>query len=403
MKLALSIAIALLSPIAVRAITIDTVPVGDAKNPQDFQPNGLFGYVEADYRIGTTEVTNAQYVEFLNAVATSDPYNLYNSNMSFYSRGGILRSGSAPNYSYSVKPDVAGEGPGGTDYTYGDKPVVFVSWYDAVRYTNWLNNGAKNGGQTETGAYTLADGNSIARNSGAIWFLPTEDQWYKAAYYDGTAGAYYDYPTKTDIAPNNNLPSVDSGNSANYFDTDFTTHNASYPMTGAGAYSLSTSAYGTFDQGGNVWEWDETAGSTTGTRIRRGGAYDADLTTLNASHRESYSSTLESESLGFRVATIPLLPGDYNADGIVDAADYVVWRKNLNQPVLLPNKNTSGVTQSDYDVWRVHFGQTLSGSGAGSLVQNAVPEPPTIVLFVALGCFALLSRLYNTGVARIRT
>jgi sulfatase modifying factor 1 len=401
MKIAFAYAlvIAILSPIAAFAITIDTVPVGNPGNPNDFN-NGIFGKVTTSYRIATTEITNSQYVSFLNAVAASDPLALYNANMDVYSQAGIHRSGSSGSYTYSVKPDVAGQGINGADYTYGDKPVVFVSWYDAIRFDNWVNNGATAGASTETGAYTIlggsavpSNGNTIARNSGAIWFLPTENQWYKAAYYDGTATAYYDYPTKSNSAPDNNLPPNDTGNSANYLVGHVATDNVSYPMTGVGTYLLSKSAYGTSDQGGNVWEWDETS-TTSGTRVRRGGAWSTDATTLNASHREEISPTTENEYLGFRLAAIPSLPGDYNVNGVVDAADYVLWRKYLNQSVILPNDTTPGtVTSADFDVWRAHFGQTpASGSEAGSLLQNAVPEPTTSLLLLAAACFPIFRR-----------
>jgi formylglycine-generating enzyme required for sulfatase activity len=377
--------IAILPPLAVRAITIDTVPIGNANNAQDLQPNGLFGRVTSDYRIATTEVTNSQYVEFLNAVAASDPFALYNTNMSFYSRGGIARSGSPGSYTYSVKADVPGVGPGGTDYSYGDKPVVFVSFYDAIRFANWINNGATASASTETGAYTLANGVSVARNNGAVWFLPTENQWYKSAYYDGTAGTYYDYPTQTDTVPNNNLPSADTGNSANFYNGAFT-QDESYPMTSVGAYTLSKSAYNTFDQAGNVWEWTETYVSSSMTRVRRGGAFDSDSTEISAAHRQTTSPTLEFDSLGFRLATTAV-PGDYNANAVVDSADYLVWRKNLNQSVFLPNDTSPGlVSPVDYDVWRAHFGQTpttATPAAAAGLSQSSVPEPASLPILLA--------------------
>jgi len=381
--LALATAFALFFPFAAAAITIDTVPIGNPGNAADFPGNGIFGSVSTTYRIATTEVTNAQYVTFLNSVAASDPFALYNTNMSFYSRGGILRTGVSGSYSYSVKPDVPDGGPGGTNYTYGDKPVILVSWFDAARFANWVNNGATAGAPTETGAYTMANGVGVSRNAGATWFLPTENQWYKAAYYDGTAGVYYDYPTRSNTAPNNNIPPNDSGNSANYYVGGFT-QNESYPLTSAGAYALSKSPYGTADQGGNVWEWTETTGTTTSLRIRRGGAYDTDASTLNAAYRDPQSSGLEFEDIGFRLATIPTsagLVGDYNANNVVDAGDYVLWRKDSGQSVTLPNDSTPGtVTAADYDVWRAHFGQTPSASGLDSLEQNAVPEPGCLSL-----------------------
>ena len=137
-------------------------------------------------------------------------------------------------------------------------PVIFVSWYDALRFANWLHNG-QGSGDTETGAYTLdggtltpSNGLSITRNAGALWFLTSEDEWYKAAYHqnDGVTANYFDYPTGSDTAPIAEPPAGGS-NSANYeqvFDV----------LTVGGAYTASDSSYGTFDQGGNVWEWNES-------------------------------------------------------------------------------------------------------------------------------------------------
>src|SRR5262245_31718927 len=103
MRFALGPMVALLLQGSIQAITIDTVSVGNANNAGDVQSNGIFGRVTSDYRIATTEVTNTQYVAFLNAVAASDPVGLYNTSMGFNSRGGIVRSGSSGSYTYSVK------------------------------------------------------------------------------------------------------------------------------------------------------------------------------------------------------------------------------------------------------------------------------------------------------------
>jgi formylglycine-generating enzyme required for sulfatase activity len=371
-------------PPAVHAISIDTVPIGNANNAGDIQSNGIFGRVTSDYRIATTEVTNAQYVAFLNAVAAADPIGLYNTQMNFTSRGGIVRNGSAGSYTYSVKPDAVNVLPNNGTYTYGDKPVVFVSFFDAIRFTNWVNNGATPTSTTESGAYTLASGNSVTRNAGALWFLPSENQWYKAAYYDPSTSTYFDYPTKSNSPPNNQLPSADSGNSANYFNGNFTVDpDGSYPFTPVGAYSLSKSAYGTADQAGNASEWTESFGSSNTTRITRGGAFDTDATQLNAASRTPSGLTTEIEDIGFRLATIAV-PGDYNVNGVVDAADYVLWRKNLGQSVTLPNDSTPGsVTNADYDVWRAHFGQTPATATPGNGLQlGAVPEPAGLLFVV---------------------
>jgi formylglycine-generating enzyme required for sulfatase activity len=213
-----------------------------------------------------------------------------------------------------VKADAVGQGPGGTDYTYANKPVVYVSWYNALRFANWLHNGQTTGAQdastTEDGAYTFSGATSVSsRNTGAIWFLPSEDEWHKAAYYNGSS--YHDYPTGTDTFPDNNLPSSDSGNSANFLNwsgSGYTTGDEAYPMTDAGAYTLSASPYGTFDQGGNVWEWNETLFFGMYPGVRGGswsGYWNFDSEYLLASFRHYEHPAGEDNVIGFRVATVP--------------------------------------------------------------------------------------------------
>ncbi|HEX4412715.1 MAG TPA: PEP-CTERM sorting domain-containing protein [Lacipirellulaceae bacterium] len=99
------------------------------------------------------------------------------------------------------------------------------------------------------------------------------------------------------------------------------------------------------------------------------------------------------KDIGWSLAAPPGLNGDYNNNGVVDAADYVVWRKNLGQSVTLPNDTTPGtVTQADYTVWRSNFGAT-SGSGSGSLLGSAVPEPISALLVAAAaGALAFVRR-----------
>jgi formylglycine-generating enzyme required for sulfatase activity len=126
------------------------------------------------YKIGKYEVTNAQYTAFLNAVDPSgaNASGIYNSSMGSNARSGISFNVAAANGSkYTIKSNM------------GDKPVNYVSWYDAARFTNWLHNG-QGAGSTETGACTLS-GNTgiITKNVGATVWLPSEDEWYKAAYY----------------------------------------------------------------------------------------------------------------------------------------------------------------------------------------------------------------------------
>jgi hypothetical protein len=107
------------------------------------------------------------------------------------------------------------------------------------------------------------------------------------------------------------------------------------------------------------------------------------------------STTINLTLTGQVVATstfAPSLGGDYNNNGVVDAADYVLWRNNLGSPTSLPNDDTAGVGEDDYTRWRSHFGQT---SGAGASVSGAaVPEPSTLVLLaLAVTFMARLRRL----------
>src|SRR5690606_18848355 len=98
-----------LTPLAALAITIPTESIRNPGNSADTHGAG-YGNVPYEYHIGTTEVTNAQYAVFLNAVAASDPFGLYNDLMGSNTRGGIVRSGADGGYAYSVKSDAVGQG-----------------------------------------------------------------------------------------------------------------------------------------------------------------------------------------------------------------------------------------------------------------------------------------------------
>lgn len=315
-NLTLTLLVAAIFCAPAQAVSFDWAIVGNPGNADEITNGVGHGGVDYTYRISKHEVTNAQYAEFLNAVASMDSFGgsdpmLYNTDMGSTTLGGITRSGSAGSYTYSVKSPAVGQGPGNTDYTYDNKPVVFVSFFDAMRFTNWLHNG-QGSGCTETGAYNISDGESETRSASAKYWIPSGDEWYKAGYYDpnagGGSGAYYDFPTSTDSVPNNNLPSGDTGNSVNFYDSGYTTGNQLYPMTDVGAYSLSESPYGTFDQGGNVWEWSELViGSSIGSPGRglHGGWFESNEFFLRAYAVFVGSPTSEFEDRGFRVAAVP--------------------------------------------------------------------------------------------------
>ena len=171
---------AVFQPTSARAVTIDWLTVGDPGNAADTAPAG-YGAVADAFQIMKYEFTNQQYTEFLNSVDPNgtNPNSVYNSNMGSGARGGIsFTSGAASGSKYAARSNMGG------------KPVNFVSWFDAARVSNWLMNGATGTSSTETGAYTLNDatsGNAPAVNPGATFYVPMEDQWYKAAFYQGGA------------------------------------------------------------------------------------------------------------------------------------------------------------------------------------------------------------------------
>jgi formylglycine-generating enzyme len=270
------------------------VTVGDVGNPNDTNPGdglgGHYGSVGYTYQISATAVTNAQYTEFLNAVDAGggNGLGLYDANMSINtSNGGILFSAGASNGSkYSVK---AG---------FTNKPVVFVSFLDSMRFVNWLGNG-QGTGDTETGAYTLSLGGLAPRNAGAAFFIPTRDEWYKTAYYDPTKGTpnnYYLYGTHSDTLPAKGGP-TSVPNVSNY-DYGFGA------VTDVGAYTNSASYYGAFDMAGNVWNWTEAVSGSF--RELRGESW-GDAGGVPSSNRSALVDPAASDNpdLGFRVAVVP--------------------------------------------------------------------------------------------------
>ncbi len=289
-----------------QAVTIDMVTVGNPGNAPDTRYNSIsVGSVDHAFQIGKYEVTAGQYTEFLNAVAKDDPNGLYNTRMgdpSSSSLGAnIQQTGSSPNFSYSVAADWA------------NRPVNYVSFWDAARYANWLHNdqltGPQGPGTTEGGAYhDVGDQVLFGRNPGAKFFIPTEDEWYKAAYHDkaaGLAATYFDYPTGTNTVPGNNINETSNpGNNANYYINDYAI-GSPYYRTVVGEFELSDSPYGTFDQGGNVLEWNETAVSGLSGSARGGGFNVRFPDFLRASSRANGGPAFEINFVGFRVASIP--------------------------------------------------------------------------------------------------
>jgi sulfatase modifying factor 1 len=288
-SLVLVCAMCLVAPLAEAGVTIAWSPVGNPGNTADTTG---FGAVSYAYNIGTYDVTNSQYVAFLNSNdATASSLGLYNSNMSDATFGGInFNAGNVPGSKYSV---ISGR---------GNHPANFTTWYDAIRFANWLNNGQGNG-DTETGAYTLGTLDAggvpitppLTHNAGSQVWLPTENEWYKAAYYNPGTRSYFKYPTSSNLVPTASGPTA-LANHANY-------NNAMGNFTDVGAYSGTTSPYGAFDMGGNVYQWNEALiiGSFRGLR---GGSFINNSLLLLSSDRFLNDPSLEFNFVGFRVASV---------------------------------------------------------------------------------------------------
>ena len=314
-------------------VAIETVPVGNPGNagdPQQFQ--GIFGAVDYVFAIGKYEVTAGQYTAFLNAVAATDTYGLYNVNMWAHETGcKIERTGSPGSYTYSVAPDWA------------NRPVNYISWGDAARFANWLHNGQPSGAPdlttTEDGSYFLngmqmdKELEDVVREPDATWVIPTENEWYKAAYHknDGVTGNYWNLPTRATNFVSNDLIDPDPGNNATFYDGVVFPDPAGYTLgspyyrTEVGAHENSESAYGTFDQGGNVMEFNETVPEND-IRGMRGGSWFQGLgSLLKESRPVDMHSSDEFRDLGFRVATLAGTEDVMNLRGFDPVATHFEW------------------------------------------------------------------------------
>ena len=255
--------------------TIDFVNIGNAGNAAD---TTTYGAVPYEYRVGTYEISQ-------NAIDKATA---------------------------SGMTDVTA-GP----WT-GDQPAASLNWYEAAAFVNFLNT---NSGKTA--AYDLswggaawsmalwsseqawtAGGTNLYRNKDAYYFLPSENEWYKAAYYNAAGSNYFLYPTASNDAPT----AVASGTGAGtaVYDQTFGQGPAGVDVAGA------LSSYGTMGQGGNVFEWNESAfdglnSSSSEGRAIRGGYWLDPEGSLRSSGR-GYGDgdpTIELDVIGFRVASVP--------------------------------------------------------------------------------------------------
>ncbi|HMO65805.1 MAG TPA: SUMF1/EgtB/PvdO family nonheme iron enzyme, partial [Verrucomicrobiota bacterium] len=233
--LGLALLLAATQPAA--ALELDFVRVGQPRNFPDF--TGL-GRVDETFEIQRHEVTWAEYAAFLNAVAAeADPRGLWNPAMENAPTGGLIREGAPGRWRHRVKPGAE------------RLPAVWVSWHDAARFCNWLHHGARPGGETEHGAYELGGRNprEAVRTEHARCFLPSADEWYKAAYHEPDparrgASPYWMFPTRADLPPAVEAPP--GGTNSARFGGDGT---RTAPV---GSYPATASAWGARDLAGNV-------------------------------------------------------------------------------------------------------------------------------------------------------
>ncbi len=252
---------------------IEFVKVGNPGNPPDLQYARLvsYGAVPYEYRIGKYEISE-QMIDKANAL------------------GGL-----------GITKDTRGP----------DYPATSVTWYEAARFVNWLNMSTGNmpaykfdgNGNLQYWARNDPgyDPNNSLRNRLAAYFLPSINEWYKAAYYDPAMSAYDKYPTGSNSVPDG----IDfAGDSV--FDAVFNDGgNQGGPnvVTNVGV----PSPYGTFGQGGNVREWLETGPNTTNRWVLGGGWDDApSRMTGQTINLDPAVPSVRQSNTGFRImATVP--------------------------------------------------------------------------------------------------
>jgi len=300
-------ALACLLAVPALAGTVDyaMVPVGDAGNRADANVGG-FGSVGYDYQIGKYHVTVSQYTDFLNAVAgASDPYSLYNTNMTSVGyTAGIQRQAASGGWQYSVMNNSGWA---------GNRPVTFVSWFDAARFANWMTNGQGNA-STETGAYDLngqVNGVAPVANAGALYRLPTTDEWYKAGFYDADrfawGGAYYRYGTSSDTySPGNVVGGLP--NQANYYNGVYSFTQSAIQvfgqnyLTDVGAFINSASPYGAFDMGSNTQEWLDRGAANSSQGVTQGSWGENESFIRGDANVGRYTTATMESYRGFRLA-----------------------------------------------------------------------------------------------------
>lgn len=204
-----------------------------------------------------------------------------------------------------------------------NRPANGISWFEAAKFVNWLNTSTGAAAAykfDQDGAFQLwtseesgYDASNLYRNRNANYWLPSIDEWYKAAY-GSPSGTWYDYPNGSDTVPE----VTPGGTSGAVYNQIFA---GPIPETGPADIDQagSLSAWGTMGQGGNVNEWTETAGDGTNddpseNRKVRGGHwaafpfYMASYYDMDAEADRENLFTSGDAYVGFRVASAVGIP-----------------------------------------------------------------------------------------------
>ena len=223
----------------------------------------------------------------------------------------------------------------------GNQPAAYISWYEAAAFVNWLNTSTGNqaaynltfsGGSWSMTLWSSADawqlgGENLYRHKDSEYFLTSENEWYKAAYYNPAGSNYFLYPTASDSAPTAVASGSDAGTAV--YDQPLEQGPAGVDVAGA------LSSYGTMGQGGNVLEWTESAFNgvnnlPSGDRALRGGYWSSVGFPLRSSARDFYDPPIEFDNIGFRVASVPELsipePSTYALLAMAGAG-WLLWRR----------------------------------------------------------------------------
>lgn len=253
-------------------VNMDFVSIGNVGN---VAATSGYGAVNYGYQIGTKEVSVEQFLA---------AYNVDN------------RIG-------SVNVDLWLDDIG------NEAPAVGINAYNAMKYSNWLTSGDAYVGAyqfSSSGVLTNVNRAGAVSNYGTVYVVPTEDEWYKAAYYRPDDDGSYSMYTNGSDDPADLIQGAPNG--WNYYDGDFATNPGNMPWaSGSGALEQN----GTYDMLGNVWEWmesayDGTLDSMSENRVTRGGGYGINgVPSLDSSNRYSRSPSHFGNAKGLRIAMIP--------------------------------------------------------------------------------------------------